>query len=532
MTIERLQQLNEVRERVKNIPVCLITTPSPFLADERVFPFLAPAKIAAELRKNGNRVELLDLSGYVNFLDIVEEHLQVTDTRTFGITATSPQIPAAVAIRDTIKKILPDAKVILGGPHVTLTHGAMTQDQKANRQGRGTEDFNQLTKIFDSLVVGDGERAIFHAIDQDNHNQIIEAGSLNSPLFMQKDELEDFEFPARDMLDMDSYHYYIDGHRAFSLIAQLGCPFECGFCGGRDVQAYRIARTRSIESVTAEIENVVQASVNRARETNDPNKILSAVMFYDDELNVSPSNLENLCVSLIDLQKRLGMDMRFRGFVKAELFTQKQANLMFEAGFRILLTGVESGSDKILSAMKKHTSREINSRCITYAHNAGLKVKALMSIGHPGESEETINDSVEWAISNLKLGDEIDWTIITQYPGSPYYDRSAYIPEKDAWLYELNNKDNEIMRLWSKNTDYTKDVYYYKGIPGNYTAYVWTDDLNPENLVKLRDEAEKTTRSALALPPISLVPQTQFEHSMGQGLSKRILRKTGTIYEA
>lgn len=526
------QKLDDIKERVRNIPVCLITTPSPFLADERVFPFLAPAKIAAELRKNGNRIELMDLSGYANFLDIIEEYLQTTDIRTFGITATSPQIPAAVAIRDMIKNVCPDAKVILGGPHVTLTHGAMTQDQKANRKGRGTGDFKQLTEIFDSLVVGDGERAIFYSIDPDNPAQVIEAGSLESPLFMQKGELENFEFPARDMLDMDSYHYFIDGHRAFSLIAQLGCPFECGFCGGRDVQAYRVARTRSIESVTTEIKSVVQASIIRAKETNDPDKILSAVMFYDDELNVSPSNLEDLCRSLIDLQKGLGMEMRFRGFVKAELFTQEQANLMYEAGFRILLTGVESGSDKILTAMKKHTSREINSRCVTYAHNAGLKVKALMSIGHPGESEETIKESIGWATSNLKLGDEIDWTIITQYPGSPYYDRSVYVTEKSAWLYELRNKrTGEILRLWSKDTNYTQDVYYYKGIPGNYTAYVWTDELNPEDLVILRDEAEEKTRLALELPSISLVPQTQFEHSMGQSLSTRILRTSGTIYQ-
>ena len=34
-------------------------------------------------------------------------------------------------------------------------------------------------------------------------------------------------------MDVGSYHYTIDGHRALSLIAQLGCPFECGFCGGR-----------------------------------------------------------------------------------------------------------------------------------------------------------------------------------------------------------------------------------------------------------------------------------------------------------
>ncbi len=543
-------ELSVVKDRVRDIPVCLITPPSPFLADERVFPFLASAKIAAELRKNGNRTELLDLSGYSNFLDIVEEYIKEADTNVFGITATSPQIPAAVAVRDKIKEIRPEAVVVLGGPHATLTHGAMIQDTNLGREGRGTKDFKQLTEKFDVIVAGDGEKAVFYAIDLDNKNQIIEAANLKSPLFMRKGELESFEPPARDLIDIDSYYYYIDGHRAFSLIAQLGCPYECGFCGGRDVLAYRMARIRSIESVKAEVKSVVCNSIFRALATGDPSKVLTAVMFYDDELNISPSNLENLCTAMIEIQRellgeideealdKLGLQvekvngeerlaMRFRGFVKAELFTQEQANLMYEAGFRILLTGVESGSDKILSAMKKHTSREINSRCIEYAHNAGLKIKALMSIGHPGESLDTIEESIEWVLSNLKPGDDVDWTIITQYPGSPYYDRSEYVPVEDAWLYQLQNKKTgEILRLWSKEADYVTDVYYYKGVPGNYTAYVWTDYLSKQELVEARDYTEKITRNFLGLTQIQSVAARQFEHSMGQGLPSDILRKS------
>ena len=540
--------LEAQKEKVRNIPVCLITPPSPFLADERVFPFLAPPKLAAELQMNGNEVAILDLSGYANYQEIVEDYVNNSQTKVFGITATTPQIPNAIAISRTIKSIDPNALVILGGPHITLTHGAMVKDlEKETASGRGTNDFNQLTPHFDKLVAGDGEKAIFYAIDPDHTNTLIDAGSLQSPLFMQKGELESFASPRRDLIDMDSYSYYIDGHRAFSLIAQLGCPFECGFCGGRDVQAYRMARTRNINSVLSEIEEVVGSSFARALESGDPSKALTAVMFYDDELNVSPSNLENLCHGLIDLQrnlakyipddlkKQLGLKteiindeeriaMRFRGFVKAELFTKEQAELMYEAGFRILLTGVESGSDKILAAMRKHTSRVINSRCVTLAHAAGLKVKALMSLGHPGESKETIAESIEWALSNLRDGDEIDWTVITQYPGSPYYDHSVFVPEKNAWLYQIQNKKTlEVLNLWSKSTNYEVDVAYYKGIPGSYTAYVWTDHLTPEELVYQRDLAETTTRNHLNLPPVQSVAAKQFEHSMGQSLPKQIL---------
>lgn len=516
-------ELSTAKERVRGEPICLIIPPSPFLADERVFPFLGILKVASELRNNGNHVEVLDLSGYKNYEDIVEEYVSSSGIEVFGITATTPQIPSAVKVQNRIKEINPRSSTILGGPHVTLAHTAMGQDIREGREARGTYAFRQLAQLFDKLVVGDGETATYFALDKSYPKKIIDAGNLKSPFFMKRGELDHFPFPARDLIDLDSYHYAIDGKRAFSVIAQLGCPFECGFCGGRDSQVFRMARTRSNENVISEIEEVVKASIDRGNP-------YGAVMFYDDELNIVPTGLENLCMGLVDMQERLGIEMGFRGFVKAELLTQEQANLMYKAGFRILLSGVESGSNLILDTMKKHTSREINSRCVEYAHTAGLRFKALMSIGHPGESEETINESLDWALKNLTPNfDDIDWTIITQYPGSPYYDRSVPVPEKNAWLYQITHKAGKVMNLWSSDVDFTKQAEYYKGVPGDYTAYVWTDTLSPDDLVKLREKAERITRSYLKLAPITSVPQLQFEHSMGQGLPANILRKSRII---
>ena len=520
--------LDETKKRVRSTPVSLIIPPSVFLADERVFPFLGPLKVAAELERNGNPVEVLDLSGYGNYESIVEDYVRNSRTNHFGLTATTPQIPAAVRILRRIKEVRPDAVIILGGPHATLTYTGMLEDRKVRRSGRGTAAFRQLENLFDRVVVGDGEMAIFPAIDPQWRERVIDAGDLKSPFRISKAGLDAFSWPARHLIDRYSYHYKIDDKPAFSVIGQLGCPFECGFCGGRDSSVFRGIRNRTVENVVAEIEHEVLLS----RENNHP---LSAVMFYDDELNVTPGGLENLCRQLIEMQTRVGEQMAFRGFVKADLFKPEQAKLMKEAGFTILLTGVESGSDKILSAMKKRTSRKINSACVAYAHEAGLSVKSLMSIGHPGESQDTISDSIEWAMSNLindgVIKDDIDWTIITQYPGSPYYDHSIYVPEQDAWLYTVKVGEEEL-KLWSREVDFAEHAEYYKGVPGEYQAFVWTDHLSAEQLVANRDEAEKVTRNALGLTSIQHVAAMQFEHSMGQGLPPTILRKAGDVYEA
>lgn len=72
---------------------CLIIPPSPFLLDERVFMSLGILKIAASLEARGAHVEVLDLSGYANFLEAVGDHALRSKVRHFGITATTPQLP-------------------------------------------------------------------------------------------------------------------------------------------------------------------------------------------------------------------------------------------------------------------------------------------------------------------------------------------------------------------------------------------------------------------------------------------------------
>ena len=109
---------------------------------------------------------------------------------------------------------------------------------------------------------------------------------------------------------MDSYHYTIDGVAATSMISQLGCPFECGFCGGRFSPMLRRIRTRPKESVVLEMLHLYDTYG------------YTGIMFYDDELNVNRS--------MVELMREIastGIHWRLRGFVKAELFTDEQAEV-------------------------------------------------------------------------------------------------------------------------------------------------------------------------------------------------------------
>jgi anaerobic magnesium-protoporphyrin IX monomethyl ester cyclase len=489
--------------------VCLVIPPSGFLLDERVFMSLGILRVAAVLEARGVPVEVVDLSGIENYQDVIALHASQSAARHYGITATTPQMPAAVRVAAAIRAARPDRRLILGGPHVTLVHAAARLERRRGAAGRAVRAMDALERDFDVLVAGDGEEAISVALG-DAPPALIDADDPASSLFLTNARLTALPLPARHLVDVESYRYTIDGRRALSLIAQLGCPFECGFCGGRSSPSLRRVRTRTADSIIGEMTTMYERYG------------VDGFMFYDDELNVN-RGMVALMRGIQDRQAQLGVDWRLRGFVKAELFTDEQAAALRAAGFRWLLIGLESGSPRILENINKKSTRDDNARALDIAARHDLKVKALMSIGHPGESPQTVCETHEWLIANRPA--DFDVTIITTYPGTPYYDEAVpHVDRPDVWTYTYHKTGD---RLHSYDVDFTRVAEYYKGNPdGGYHAYVFTDAMTAEDLVTARDVIERDVRGRLGIPFNPSAAAVRYEHSMGQTLPPAIVRRT------
>lgn len=506
-----LTSFREVASEQTDLPmpdaVTLVTPPSVFLLDERVFVSLGILKVAAVLEARGIRVEHLDLSGTANFLDALEDHMKATQTRIVGITTTTPQLPAVVQIINRIRAARPDMKIILGGPHITLTHSAVKLEKRAGRISRAHAALARLEEITDVLVSGDGELAVFQAL-QPEAPKLVDGDDPAGGLFLTNDSYDATPFPARHLVELASYKYEIEGRASTSLIAQLGCPFACGFCGGRNSKSLRLIRTRTTESIVAEVKMLYEAFG------------YTGFMFYDDELNVNKNMIE-LMNELSELQSRLGVDFRLRGFIKSQLFNEAQAAAMYRAGFRWLLSGFESGCERILENINKKATRDENTRAVEIAKKAGLKVKALMSVGHPGESEETIRDTQLWLLEVEP--EDFDCTVITTYPGTPYYDEA--IPHESlpgVWTYTYKKTGD---RLHAYEIDFMTVADYYKGDPdGGYQAFVFTDSLTSQDLVARRNWVESSVRTKLDIPYPKARPALLYEHSTGQGANEYLPR--------
>lgn len=475
--------------------VSFIIPPSGFLLDERVFPTLGVLKVAAVLEAAGVEVDVLDLSGEKDVHALVAQHLATHEPDAYGLTATMPQMPVAAQIAAQLKGSKPDTPIILGGPHVTLMQASARQERARGQYGRACLAMDHLARLFDVLVCGDGEHAIDLAL-RPNAPPLIDADDPKSPLFVTSSDLDRAPLAARHLIDLERYHYAIDGVRAQSVVCQLGCPFACHFCGGRRSPFLRKIRTRSTAAVIAELRHLYETYGTRG------------FMFFDDELNVNRQFLD-LLQQIVALQDDLGVAFRLRGFLKAELVTEPMAAAMYDAGFRQVLVGFESGHPRILANIEKKATREDNTRCVQILHDHGIAVKAAMSIGHPGESPETVEATRDWLLEVKP--DEFDVSIITVYPGTPYFDDARELTP-GIWMY-ADRKNGD--RLYAYAVDQLADTNFYKGIPGTYQSFVYTDALSAEAICAQRDELEESVRAALSIPYPTAPAAVQYEHSMG-----------------
>jgi hypothetical protein len=90
-----------------------------------------------------------------------------------------------------------------------------------------------------------------------------------------------------------------------------------------------------------------------------------------------------------------------------------------------------------------------------------------------------------------------------------------------VYRYEINGD-----ALYSEDLNFNEGHGYYKGKSGEYTSFVWTDYLDRERLVELRDDLESEVRATLGIPYPHGAAALNYEHSMGMQLPQHILRST------
>ena len=394
---------------------CFIQPPSSLLLEDKVMPPLGILYLSAWLRKHGHGVSIVDLAGVEDW----QEHLFIENYKIhladiIGFTCTTPQYNISMKIRDYIKeRYRPRAKFIVGGIHTTSLAYANEMD------------FLQQDG-FDSYCIGEGYNAVTKmAEDYPNLKRM-----YSEPILKDVNELP---FAARDLIDIKSYKYKLGNTATTTFYSQYGCYYECSYCESKMAGSFTV-RAMSPQRIQDEIRHI--------RDTYG----IKGIMFFDDELNLDKKRMLAICEKI----KELG-DITWRGFFVTAKFDREIAEACKESNCYEVASGIESGSPTILRNISKPATVELNRKFLVTGKKAGLRTKAFMIIGLPGESWETIKESYTFLKS---LGeyqpDDVDFSILQVYKGSNIY--------KTPMDVEFE--------------DYDSDKMYYKSSPDSYTDLI------------------------------------------------------------
>lgn len=354
--------------------------------------------LAAFLESCGFEIDLIDAEAEKLENKKVIKKIGYFKPDAIGITSTTVAFDRARNLATEIKLLNPKIPIVIGGTHLT-----------ANPQE--TLSF----KCFDYGVMHEGEITLFKLLEALKSNSPLEEIQgivyrkndgviINSPRPYIKD-LDSLPFPARHLLpDIRNYLPPLGSYSktpVVSIITSRGCPYECIFCDnnvfGRNI------RYHSPEYVVSEIENVI--GLYGAKE----------IFFLDDTFIVDKDRV----IKILFLINKRKIKIKWSCMTRADNVTKDLLGEMKNAGCWQISIGIESGSQNVLDFIKKRINLEQVKNTVKWSDEIGLYVKGFFMIGHPIDTVETIDETINFAKS-IPLTDVVV-TIVTPIPKTELY---------------------------------------------------------------------------------------------------------------
>ncbi|MBI3734967.1 radical SAM protein, partial [Candidatus Sumerlaeota bacterium] len=216
-------------------------------------------------------------------------------------------------------------------------------------------------------------------------------------------DLDSLPYPARDLLDNHLYRSPETGNPLTVIHGNRGCPAACVFCPAGVMSGFRV-RHRSPESILGELRESVERFGIRE------------FLFHGDTFTLNKSWLLKLC----GLIKESGLKIRWGCNSRVDTIDDERAAAMRGAGCWVVAFGVETGNQEILDKLKKGAKVEQAETAVAVCKRNGLRVHTFFVIGLPWETEETLEQTYQFA---RKLDpDFFDFNIAYPLPGTEFYE--------------------------------------------------------------------------------------------------------------
>lgn len=455
-----------------NPPLTLRERYGDLAAGGSALPPLGLANVAASVRAAGFSVKILDAAILELSAEETLKRIREAAPRIIGITGATIAVRSMFEIARLAKENFENVPVIIGGSHISAAPEAT---------------FERHGALIDAAVIGEGDYtapeladALLNGkpLDAINGLAFLRDGNLafTPPREVVKD-LDSLPMAARDLLPRIPDHYHPAANcylraPSTSIITSRGCAGKCSFCD-RTVSTGRL-RGHSAERLIETIELL-------ARDYG-----IRDVIMYDDNYVALRSRLHAFCGMLIKKNNPVSWSC----IARADMVGKEELAIMKKAGCWQIAYGVESGSPEILESLNKGLTHEKIRETLALTKKAGIATRGYFMIGVPGETEETIKQTMRF-MKSAPL-DDFHISFFTPWPASELYHKikeSGYYDNIDDHWEEMNGwgpayvpdgMTAEELTLWHRKVFLS---FYLR--PSVIFRYVANSAKNPELFVRM-----------------------------------------------
>jgi len=372
-------------------------------------PPLGLCVIASVVRKAGFTVKIIDAPPLNLDLRIILELIREEKPRFVGITAATNSIHIAYSLISSMKAQSIPSKIVIGGVHITALPG------ETIRECGG----------LDIGVIGEGEVTILEILSGKSLHEVNgiifrEDGEVyRTPHREYIQELDTLPFPAWDLLPQLEKYYRPSPHMYLrlpsnSLLTSRGCPNRCSFCimasSGKKFRAH------SSDYTVGMVEHLIK------------NYHIRDIIFYDDNFLLDKKRAIEICEQIIKRK----LNITWSCLARTEVISPEILKLAKRAGCWQIAYGIESGDQRILDILKKNTQVEKAEEVLRKTVEAGIRTRGFFMIGVPGETEESIQKTIDFAKRSCL--NDFQATFFTPFPGTAFYqDIHQYGDYKEDW---------------------------------------------------------------------------------------------------
>lgn len=370
---------------MKILLVRLVTSQNKVL---NAIPPIGLGYLATAARKAGfNEVSILDcVKEGLDFEGFAKKVKQISP-QVIGFQVFSHDLSSLDKSLQIVNNYNPKIITIAGGPHPSCSPEKILDcfpDLDFAFKGEGEVGFPLLIKqISKGKAKSRGLEGIPGLIWRKTPTKI----EVNPQSFPEN--LDELGFPAWDILKPQEYPdapqgIFFKNLPIAPIMATRGCPFGCTFCAGKTVTGRKI-RARSVNNVISEIELLYREYGIRE------------IHILDDNFTMNKKYVREFCKKLLLRDFRISWCCP--NGVRLDTLDFETLRLMKKSGCYYISVGIESGSDKILSLMKKGLSIKVIKKQVQLIKKSGLDVNGFFILGYPGETEKDIEKTIFFAKS-------------------------------------------------------------------------------------------------------------------------------------